>query len=163
MTLFIDVAICGTLTISCRNMANCLYRGKCMLYFIWFDIGDWSDDGHGKTQRYLVESSFPVERVREAHFKSISLLGFDIGDYRSDLDEDVSEKHLKALEAFGIDATCADDEFASDNALRVWLEVLNKTDPELCLKQTPDPFPSVAFYGFDDQGRHIKVPGYGAF
>jgi len=38
-------------------------------------LGDWSHDGHGQTDKVLLESNFPVEVVREAYIDSCRLTG----------------------------------------------------------------------------------------
>ena len=40
-------------------------------------IGDWSGDGHGRSEDFLVISNVPVERVREAHYKIRDATGID--------------------------------------------------------------------------------------
>jgi len=61
-------------------------------------LGDWSDDGHGKSDKILVNVSHNVEQVRKAYEKSCKTLGFDIGEVCSDYEENtVSEKVMDIL------------------------------------------------------------------
>ena len=69
-------------------------------YRIRFPIGDWSDDGHGKCDWFIVKSNMPVEIVREAHFAFKKLYGFDIGDIchnygESDVSGEIAEFIVK--------------------------------------------------------------------
>ena len=38
------------------------------MYQFHLSIGDWSGDGHGRSEDFTVASNAPVEIVREAHF-----------------------------------------------------------------------------------------------
>jgi len=43
-------------------------------------LGDWSDDGHGKTETFIVESNKPVDEAREAYFEAVKKTGIDFGE-----------------------------------------------------------------------------------
>lgn len=38
-------------------------------------VGDWSDDGHGKCEEYIVSCNYPVEEVQQAYKDSCKLTG----------------------------------------------------------------------------------------
>ena len=42
------------------------------MYKFVIPIGDWSEDGHGKHDDYVVTSNKPVEAVREAHYRILA-------------------------------------------------------------------------------------------
>jgi hypothetical protein len=133
-----------------------------------FVVGDWSDDGHGKCHSVIVESDKPVEAVREAHFAAQNLLGFDLGDFHRDYDEPVAEHHAARLMELGlIDRELLDESegfLAPEDVAEIWVAVLNLVDPGLELATITNPcIPTLHFYGADEQGRHLRVPGYGAF
>lgn len=46
---------------------------------------------------------------------------------------------------------------------RLWIFLLQKTNPSLKLKIVKDDIPRLQFYGFDEKGRHIGGVGYGLF
>jgi hypothetical protein len=46
-----------------------------MKYKMYLNIGDWSDDGHGKWEKILLESNLPVEDVQQAYKDSCKLTG----------------------------------------------------------------------------------------
>ena len=48
-------------------------------YLTNFEVGDWSEDGHGKCDDFLVFSKRPVQSIREAHFKCKDMYGIKIG------------------------------------------------------------------------------------
>ena len=74
-----------------------------MLNNLWkIPIGDWSDDGHGKCDWYIVKSNFTVEQAREAYFKSVEESKLDIANEIATKYEDhsVSEKVIKTFPEF---------------------------------------------------------------
>ena len=48
------------------------------MYQFHLSIGDWSGDGHGRSEDFTVASNAPVEIVREAHYKIPEVTGIDI-------------------------------------------------------------------------------------
>lgn len=143
-----------------------------MNYRIIFPIGDWSDDGHGKVDYHEVLSSRPVEDVREAHFSCSNMFGIDIGsiccDYEDwSLDDDLIEKLISLGYVSILDElSFLDGKYHIENRdtiLSIWLFLLNKVDSSLNLRIAEDSPPMITFYGTDDKGRHLEVPGYGCF
>lgn len=131
-----------------------------MKYKFKMSIGDWSNDGHGMHEDYLVSSNAPVEKVREAHFAMRDILGFSVEDIcsgyeESEVETDVAEK----LRTMGFEF----DEMDPETMARLWVFLLGKTDPTLELKIMYDEVPTLHFYGFDNQKRHISFVGYGLF
>lgn len=43
-------------------------------------LGDWSNDGHGKFDKILVEVNHTVEEVRAAYLKSVETTGLDFAE-----------------------------------------------------------------------------------
>lgn len=90
-------------------------------------LGDWSDDGHGKYDKVLVESNKPVKDIQDAYKASCKLTGVSFNhnddfterkrgylekkkyliatDYEQGLDvtRDVSDEAKQALHAAGFD------------------------------------------------------------
>ena len=48
------------------------------MYQFHLSIGDWSGDGHGRSEDFTVASNAPVETVREAHYKIPEVTEVDI-------------------------------------------------------------------------------------
>jgi hypothetical protein len=128
-------------------------------------IGDWSNDGHGKCDYFVVSSNEPVEKVREAHFKARKEI-FDIENFMSEYCENSVDKETydelpdfvqKRLELF-------DDVYTiqiKDMAM-LWIELLMMADPELKLI-IEDDIPMLPFYGSNNEGQHIDFVGYGLY
>lgn len=65
-----------------------------MTHFIEFTIGDWSDDGHGESESWIVKSNVPVQELREAHFAATGK-GIDIGKIAAEYEfSEASEEGL---------------------------------------------------------------------
>ena len=143
------------------------------MYDIKFTLGDYSRDGHGMSDDYIVESNKSVEHLRELHFSCINELGFDIGDMCRDYGENqLSESIFDILKENKI----LDDESLyllefndfvitdPDELLGIWLSILIYLDSSLTLLvKTPDEIPSMHFYGYDEKKRHLNNPGYGLY
>lgn len=152
------------------------------LHKIKFVLGDWSGDGHGKYEEYMVLSSKSVEELRELHFAAVKL-GIDPGEWASSYDEiDIPDEQIEALVKAGIDIGYVQygiyreevkgvPEYAVyyaeevEGLLNLWLDVLKLLDEtkSLTLEVVKDNVPTMHFYGLDEQGRHLDVPGYGMF
>lgn len=144
--------------------------GKEDLYLIEFPVGDWSDDGHGKCHYYTVKSKKQVQDVREAHFRASEVLGFDLGDICKNYEERTLDQRISnKLFELGYDFSTFDDRdeegepewLSSNEVIDIWLYLLNHIDPSLKLE--PMRIPSINFYGYDNEKRHLETPGYGVF
>lgn len=130
-------------------------------------IGDWSGDGHGASQPFLVDSNYPIERVREAHFASARRTGIDVEALCADYQEDqLPLTNQNRLQELGYQFSHLANDFdrvTPDEMIRIWVFLLNYTDPPLGLTICEDSYPELHFSGLDSQGRHIGSVGYGLF
>lgn len=142
-------------------------------------IGDWSGDGHELCDWYLCTAKKPIQEVIGAHYHIAEMTGVNIEAICSACHEDViDQKTVNALSELGFfqalpnnleyeitDGTVmADPDFMA----HLWVFLLNKTDPGLQIEipeflWTNDDIPTLTFYGFDEQGRHIGGVGYGCY
>lgn len=125
-------------------------------------IGDWSDDGHGKCDYYLIRSNKSVEEVREIHFSIPDNLGVNIekicrGYEESKMSSDIAEELVE------LGWECSKDYMDSESMCRLWVFLLMKTDPTLELEVQEENIEMLPFYGFDEKKRHIGFVGYGVF
>lgn len=145
---------------------------------VWkLPIGDWSDDGHGKCDWFIIKSNFTVEQAREAYFKTVEESGVDIikeiaYEYE---DSNVSERITNLLPEF-IQDLAADDiigiwEWEDDGIYHVetsrdmaeiFLRFIKEYSPEEFEYEIIN-IPMLPFYGYDEKGRHIGHIGYGLF
>ena len=131
-------------------------------------IGDWSGDGHGRSEDFLVSSNAPVERAREAHYNIKDATGVDIENICSEYGEDeIDEETVDVLKKMGFqfeNSTGMGDGIVNVSEMaRLWIFLLQKADPALELEMVQDDIPRLQFYGFDDLKRHIGGVGYGLF
>ena len=138
------------------------------MYQIRLTIGDWSDDGHGRTADFIVNSNLPVEEVREAHFKIQETTGVDIESICSVYEEDeIDEESVEILKDMGFQSSnctgMGDGITNPAEMARLWVFLLQKAEPNLKLEIQNDDIPNLHFYGLDEKGRHISSVGYGLF
>lgn len=141
--------------------------GKKEKFKINFEVGDWSGDGHGMSEKFLVQSDCPVEQVRDVHFSCLEDYGFDIGDICGEYEEcTIKENIIQIIEGMGISVfpIIKDEDFLSpEDVVDLWIAILNKIDPALKLERIDEDVPSMHFFGFDEKKRHLNNPGYGCF
>lgn len=67
-------------------------------------LGDWSDDGHGKTEPFNILSNLNDEALLKAYKKGTKQLGFDLikNSCNSNEDNAISQKHLDLLIKSGL-------------------------------------------------------------
>lgn len=49
-----------------------------MRYVINLVLGDWSNDGHGRTKTYTIDSNLSIDAINSAYKLGFSLIGHDI-------------------------------------------------------------------------------------
>lgn len=146
------------------------------MYKFKIPIGDWSGDGHGKDEDYYIESSLPVEEVRELYFQACEKLGFTLdghdkltpcGEYE---EYTFKQETIDALKNFGIEispikeAQWIEEYIGTDEMCDLVLNFIKTQDKNLILKRIPDnDYPMFQFYGYDEKKRHIGYFGYGLF
>ena len=116
------------------------------MYQFHLSIGDWSGDGHGRSEDFTVASNAPVEIVREAHYKIPEVTGIDIEGICSEYEEDeIDPETVQTLKDMG---------FQFENSSGMGEGIVNVPDEDI---------PNLQFCGADDKGRHIGKVGYGLF
>ena len=141
-------------------------------------IGDWSDDGHGKCEYFLIGSNLSVEEVREAYFKACDTLGEDLSNFLcSDYeDSEVPKEKIEFLKTKGVDISDLLEEwnymnnfhsisFKSTQHFAIYiLKCLNKLgNKDFAWEILDNDIPMIPFYGVDDKNRSIGYFGYGLF
>jgi hypothetical protein len=73
-------------------------------YEFQIPIGDWSDDGHGKCDYFLVRSNLPLEEVERIAQKAKDVLGFALKEICEDYEVSSLSQHIvEKLEAAGFE------------------------------------------------------------
>lgn len=145
-----------------------------MMYKFKLELGDWSNDGHGKYETFVFESNKCVEELREIYFincqKYGKLLETTCGDYNEyTIGSDASDE----FKQIGINLDLDYDEemlieeriyyVNQDNFIDLFIQFMKLDSIDLQLELTKDPVPTFHFYGFDEKNRHIGCFGYGLF
>ena len=134
-------------------------------------VGDWSDDGHGKCEYFMVETdAIDIGQIRDAYFQIKDMYNLDIGSIAKEYEEStIQTKVLELIKELGYnniyeyideyENEITDPEFIAD--LVVFM--INKVNPTLNCSLVTDDIPMLQFYGFDEKKRHLTVGGYGLF
>jgi hypothetical protein len=137
------------------------------LYRFHLDIGDWSGDGHGKKETFLVESNKPVRASREAYFAAQKKLLERQwpGNIASTYGERpiFDDHHIVEIKKLGFDFKLYSELDCVDpiSMAHYTLWFIMRGDPTIKAKIIP--LDTFAFYGFDKKGRHTDFIGYGCF
>lgn len=143
------------------------------MYKFKIPIGDWSKDGHGMAEWYVINSNRPLEDVRELYFRACDKLGYNLdsegpcseyGDYIFPLET------LQELIGFGVKLPTYVIEHIEDpdwgidteSYLEIVLALIRTQDSNLELSVVED-VEMFQFYGFGKDKRHIGYFGYGLF
>ena len=138
------------------------------MYRFYMTIGDWSGDGHNQSEDFLIESNYPVERVREAHFQMKNTIGINIEDICSEFEEDeIDPETVKKIRELGFrfenSSGMGDGIISVPEMASLWVFLLMKTDKDLKLEIIENNTPTLHFFGYDEQNRHWGSVGYGLF
>ena len=136
-----------------------------MKYTFKFAIGDWSNDGHGNCEYFVVQSNKSVEEVREYHYQIKHITGIDIDNMcckDNVISNDTCNLFIKLGFNFETDLDI-NDGIHCDPVLyvKLWIFLLQQVDKTLKIEIVD--IPMFQFYGFDNKGRHIESSGYGLF
>lgn len=52
------------------------------MYKIYLTLGDWANNGHGKSEKILLESNKPISSINESYIKSVKLTLVNFNNYR---------------------------------------------------------------------------------
>lgn len=127
---------------------------------IQFDLGDWSEDGHGKTLTLIVESNCTVEQLHALYAAATSRLGWALDEHVCNEYEEhgISADNLSFLEDLGYVAPEGFDPswVTAKDVFDMFTAVLHSEDPEATLVQVELP-------AFFRSGPGAFQLGYGTF
>lgn len=136
-------------------------------------MGDWSDDGHGKTDLTIINSNLAREQILKAYKKASKKLGFDL---TKDICADYCDSHipvdcLKALVQNGLDLDKVFDTDYDVKEARQAMEGENSEDVALWPHSFIEIFLFIVKLGNQDfeyeivesDAATINIGGYGLF
>jgi hypothetical protein len=118
-----------------------------MVKYFNFIVGDWSGDGHGKYETYLIKAEFEsgkeniVERLQENEAKLKELYDINLSTWLNNYEENViSAEELGKLNKLNIKYERYDDEEEGtltvecpDTFLHIWFQLMELVDKDLKL------------------------------
>lgn len=129
-------------------------------------MGDWSGDGHSKTDTVVIKSNLTVPEITKAYKKASKKLGFDLikevaADYQ---DNNLSKDNMQALIKNGFSGELEDDEeednggkggyfLWTDSFLDIYLFIVKLGDPNFeyaILQGELNPSINIGGYGLYD-------------
>ena len=138
-------------------------------------ICDWSSDGHGRCDYFLILSNRPLNELREIYFatnKKVNLYGLD-GEYSPCSDYADNEISSEQIESLGLHPEDYDKfiekyagitQFSPKGFAQLFVDYIMLHNPQVVLEIVQEePVEMFPFYGFDEQNRHIGHFGYGLY
>lgn len=137
-------------------------------------LGDWSDDGHGKTEIIIIHSNLDSEEITIAYNKASKKLGFKFmddvcADYE---DSGIPQEYLNTLIKNGLKLEAI---FDTDYDLKEAREVLEGDDPDETVGLWTHSYtqiflfivkmgnPEFEYKIVEDDSNRIDIGGYGLF
>lgn len=123
---------------------------------ITLTVGDWSGDGHEKTEKYTCEFNLPIDKIEKAYKKGCKKLGFDLrrdvaADYEDrNISKDLYDKLVEAGYSNELDSDI--DSLTADDFVLMWVFIAKLGNPELKCSFCPT-----------ESLSNINVGGYGLF
>lgn len=121
------------------------------MHIITFVIGDWSDDGHGKTRELLFQSNLSKIEVENAYVEGTKLINFDFSEkvaveYQN---PELPAKYLKILNDFGAKLHPKLEDLDYESFADIWMFIAKLGRPDLEIKML--------------NKNSIDIGGYGLF
>lgn len=123
-------------------------------------VGDWSNDGHGRTEDIIVDiAGLGASRLRNAYARGAEKTGVDISTICEGYEENfLSPDDIEKLSAFGIIVATRGDDMGDSGAYvspgeyaRLWMLIATVGDPSLDWRILPD------------NREWVDIGGYGCF
>lgn len=154
-----------------------------MKYKSYLVLGDWSNDGHGKEDKILLETNHPVEVIQQAYKDSCKLTGVsfnhndDFTGIKRDYKEadkfhiateyeqyDLSQECFEALNKFGFSKDFkidnVDDFELAEEFPKLWIWFVKLSLPDLEANIIKDNIPVIN--GYWNKNLNVQF-GYGLF
>lgn len=141
-------------------------------------MGDWSNDGHGKSDKILVEVNKTVKEVQDAYKASCKLTGIsfnhneDFTGIKRDYDEAVDHHIFTEYEGCHVSQTCIDilakygieideDEgYCPEDFAELWFKFVKLSLPDLEFNFVKDDIPCIN--GYWNSNLNVQF-GYGLY
>lgn len=110
-----------------------------MLHEIQLVMGDWSDDGHGKTETVRIRSNLPALELQAAYLKGVEITGVHLtSSIASEYEDSIfPQEAIDSLAKFGVNPESYLEEYEDDWIVTaetfhwIWLFIARIGNPEL--------------------------------
>lgn len=128
-------------------------------YIYKFPIGDWSNDGHGKCEYFIVNAEKPIEDIKKAHKECKVVFGFSPGEICHHYEENTLKPsmYISLMDIFGKLDFEEDESLEPEDVLKLWLKMLNHVDDNLKLVLDEN------VIDINNWTCGVDTPGYGCF
>lgn len=122
-------------------------------------VGDWSKDGHEKTDIYLVESNLTSTKIKETYKINAELLNFNLLDYCNKFEDSIipAEKLDPILEILGLDKPEDWEDFEipyniyPEDWVKLYIAIVKYNRPDIILNL------------IEEDVKEIRIGGYGLY
>lgn len=129
-------------------------------------LGDWSDDGHGKTETFVIETNVPFKYIVEYYKKSVEkYLDFSTYVCAEYGDSSINMEQIELFESIGMDMSYYKEEFDNEDE-RFWVAKEDYVDLLLMfvgLSSNKKIEYSIITDKLPEFVRHASMFGYGLF
>lgn len=111
-------------------------------------IGDWSNDGHGRTDDYIISTNLSSKEIDAAYKKAVKFIGIDmVEELCRDYNGDITKEQIEIFAAHGIEI---EEYMDRDTFLWLWGEYIKLGNSDFEYKMAEDV-------------ESIEIGGYGLF
>lgn len=121
-------------------------------------VGDWSGDGHEKTQTIYIESNLSTDQLTKAYKNGCKVIGFKLIDYIADdyLDDAIGEDEINKLQTTGFDISKIKTEpdfngrtasLYVQNYVDIYLHIVKLGNPKFKFEIVNPPYLNIGGYG----------------
>jgi hypothetical protein len=126
-------------------------------------VGDWSHDGHEKTDVQFLESNLPSSEIKKAYNAGTKIVGFDFSKVvaRNYEEDKISVDKVDKLKSLGCELFDSYDEydFSEKEGYQLWPDIFTDVYLFICKLGNPD----FEYELVSDSADRINIGGYGLF
>lgn len=122
---------------------------------ITLTVGDWSDDGHGKTDTFLIKTKHNTKELNDAFKEGTRKIGFDLLKECDEYEKnELSEKAESCLKKAGYYGNNAPEEGGAypEEYIEIYLFICKLGDPDFKYKLIKP-----------EEGNYVNIGGYGLY
>ncbi len=112
-------------------------------------VGDWSDDGHGETVDYWIETYFTDKKIKKAYQAGTAKLSFDLTEdvCRNYEDYHLTEEVLEELRGAGFTEEVDADFLGTDSFFNIYTFICKLGNPDFSFIQIKPVYINIGGYG----------------